>query len=161
MPRVDRLDVSAFTVPTESPEADGTIEWNETTLVLVSIRGGGLTGIGYSFADTATATVIDAHLKRHVIGGNCFDIAELWSAMVRAIRNLGRAGICSMAISAVDNALWDLKAKVAREVSVADLLGRAHTDDPLRVRRPVAGMRARDVVDRVDHVFGRGHAATL
>jgi L-alanine-DL-glutamate epimerase-like enolase superfamily enzyme len=125
MPRVDRLDVSAFTVPTESPEADGTIEWNETTLVLVSIRGGGLTGIGYSFADTATATVIDAHLKRHVIGGNCFDIAELWSAMVRAIRNLGRAGICSMAISAVDNALWDLKAKLL-EVSVADLLGRAH-----------------------------------
>ncbi|HEY4084710.1 MAG TPA: enolase C-terminal domain-like protein [Bryobacteraceae bacterium] len=125
MPRVDRLDVSAFTVPTETREADGTIEWNETTLVLVAVNGGGLTGIGYSFADTATATVIDTHLKRHIIGGNCFDIPGIWSAMVRAIRNLGRPGICSMAISAVDNALWDLKAKLL-QVSVADLLGRAH-----------------------------------
>lgn len=44
--------------------------------------------------------------------------------MVRAVRNLGRAGICSMAISAVDNALWDLKAHLLR-LSVADLLGRA------------------------------------
>lgn len=123
---MERLDVSAFTVPTETPEADGTLEWNETTLVLVSIRGGGATGIGYSFADTATATVIDAHLKRPVIGGNCLDIAGLWSAMVRAIRNLGRPGICSMAISAVDNALWDLKAKLLG-VSVADLIGRAHS----------------------------------
>jgi L-alanine-DL-glutamate epimerase-like enolase superfamily enzyme len=119
------LDVSAFTVPTETPEADGTLEWNETTLVLVRIRAGGVTGIGYSFADVATATVIDTHLKRHLIGGNCFDIAGLWSAMLRAVRNLGRPGICSMAISAVDNALWDLKAKLLG-LSVADLLGRAH-----------------------------------
>ena len=60
-----------------------------------------------------------------VIGGNCLNISELWSAMVRAIRNLGRPGICSMAISAVDNALWDLKARLLH-ISVADLLGRAH-----------------------------------
>ena len=122
---MERLDVSAYTVPTETPEADGTIEWSETTLVLVSIRAGGVTGFGYSFADVATATVIDAHLKQHVAGGNCLDIGGLWSAMVRAIRNLGRPGICSMAISAVDNALWDLKAKLLG-MSVADLLGRAH-----------------------------------
>ena len=124
-PKVGRLEVSAYTVPTETPEADGTLAWNETTLVLVRASAYGASGLGYSFADIATAHVIDAHLKRTVIGGNCLNISELWSAMVRAIRNLGRPGICSMAISAVDNALWDLKARLLG-ISVADLLGRAH-----------------------------------
>ena len=124
-PNVGRLEVSAYTVPTETPEADGTVAWNETTLVLVRISTCGASGLGYSFADIATAHLIDAHLKRTVIGGNCLNISELWSAMVRAIRNLGRPGICSMAISAVDNALWDLKARLLH-ISVADLLGRAH-----------------------------------
>ena len=125
-PIVGRLEVAAFTVPTETPEADGTLAWNETTLVLVRPSACGVRGLGYSFADIATAHVIEAHLKRAVVGGNCLNISELWSAMARAVRNLGRPGICSMAISAVDNALWDLKARLLH-VSVADLLGRAHS----------------------------------
>jgi L-alanine-DL-glutamate epimerase-like enolase superfamily enzyme len=124
IPKVERLDVSAYTVPTESPEADGTLAWNETTIVLVSTSACGVTGFGYSFADIATAHLIDAHLKRIAIGGNCLDIPAIWSSVVHAIRNLGRPGICSMAIAAVDNALWDLKARLLH-ISVADLLGRA------------------------------------
>lgn len=124
-PQVEQFDVSAYTVPTKTPEADGTLAWHDTTLVLVRASGGGATGLGYSFADIATANLIDAHLKRIVIGGNYLNIAGLWVGMVRAIRNLGRPGICSMAISAVDNALWDLKARLL-QLSVADLLGRAH-----------------------------------
>jgi len=124
-PRVERLEVSAFTVPTETPEADGTLAWHETTLVLVRVAACGKSGFGYSFADISTANLIERHLKQTVIGGCCLNVAELWLAMVHAIRNLGRPGICSMAISAVDNALWDLKARVLG-LSVADLLGRAH-----------------------------------
>ena len=118
--------MSAYTVPTKAPEADGTLAWNETTLVLVRTSACGTSGIGYSFADIATAHVVDAHLKRVVIGGDCLNIPQLWLAMVRAIRNLGRPGICSMAISAADNSLWDLKARLLR-LSVADLLGRARS----------------------------------
>ena len=128
-PKLERLEVSAYTVPTETPEADGTLAWNETTIVLVHTRAAGTIGFGYSFADTATANLIDAKLKRSVVGGNCLNIAELRSVMIRAIRNLGRPGICSMAISAVDNALWDLKARLL-DVSVADLLGRARQAIP-------------------------------
>jgi L-alanine-DL-glutamate epimerase-like enolase superfamily enzyme len=40
------------------------------------------------------------------------DILGAWLAMVHAIRNLGRPGVASMAIDAVDNALWDLKARL-------------------------------------------------
>ena len=117
--------MSAYTVPTQTPEADGTLAWNETTLVLVRTFACGISGFGYSFADIATAHLIDAHLKRAVVGGHCLNIPALWSAMVRAIRNLGRPGVCSMAISAIDNALWDLKGRLLH-LSVADLLGRAH-----------------------------------
>ena len=124
-PKIDRLEVSGYTVPTETPESDGTFAWNETTLVLVRVAACGAVGFGYSFADVATATLIDSHLRSTIIGHNPLHIPELWSAMVRNIRNLGRPGICSMAISAVDNALWDLKARLLR-LCVADLLGRAH-----------------------------------
>ena len=122
---MDRLDVSAYTVPSDTPESDGTFAWSETTLVLVQVTACGVAGLGYSFADIPTANLINAHLRPSVVGQNPLNIAELWSGMVRNIRNLGRPGICSMAISAVDNALWDLKARLLH-LSVADLLGRAH-----------------------------------
>jgi L-alanine-DL-glutamate epimerase-like enolase superfamily enzyme len=127
--KIERLEVSAFQVPTATPEADGTFAWSDTTLVLVRAWSQERIGLGYSFADVATAHFIDTHLKRLVIGGNCFHIPELWCAMGRAIRNLGRPGVCSMAISAVDNALWDLKAKLLG-VSVADLIGRVRDAIP-------------------------------
>ena len=117
--------MSAYTVPTETPESDGTFTWTETTLVLVRVAACGAAGLGYSFADIATAKLIDANLKRHIVGRNPLNIPELWLAMVRSVRNLGRPGICSVAISAVDNALWDLKARLLN-LCTADLLGRAH-----------------------------------
>ena len=122
---IDSLDVSAYTVPTETPEADGTLAWKETTLVLVRVTSYGAAGVGYSFADTATAKLIDDHLKHEVIGQSALHIPENRMRMLRAIRNPGRPGICSMAIAAVDNALWDLKARLLG-LCVADLLGRAH-----------------------------------
>jgi L-alanine-DL-glutamate epimerase-like enolase superfamily enzyme len=128
-PKIVRADVSAYTVPTATPEADGTLDWSETTLVLIRISAGDVTGTGYSFADTATAHLIDAHLKRLILGANPLNVPELWTAMVRQIRNLGRPGLCSMAISAVDNALWDLKARLLT-LSVADLIGRARPSIP-------------------------------
>ena len=119
------MEVSAYTVPTETPEADGTFAWQKTTLVLVRVVAGGVEGMGYSFADIATAKLIDDHLTHEVIGQSGLHIAGNWIRMVRAIRNLGRPGICSMAISALDNALWDWKARLLH-LCVADLAGRAH-----------------------------------
>ncbi|HVH11513.1 MAG TPA: hypothetical protein VM759_00605 [Longimicrobium sp.] len=37
---VDRVHVSVYTVPTDGPEADGTIAWDRTTMVLVEVEGG-------------------------------------------------------------------------------------------------------------------------
>jgi L-alanine-DL-glutamate epimerase-like enolase superfamily enzyme len=128
-PTIERLEVSAYTVPTETPEADGTFGWKETTLVLAGVSAAGISSVGYTFADIAAAHFIDAHLAREILGRNVLNIPELWTRMIRAVRNLGRPGISSMAISAVDNALWDLKARLLN-LSVADLLGRAHAAIP-------------------------------
>jgi L-alanine-DL-glutamate epimerase-like enolase superfamily enzyme len=128
-PKVERLEVSAYSVPTETPEADGTLAWTETTLVLACVSAGGLKGLGLSFGDKTTAILIDTHFRHEIVGVSAFNIREIWCRMVRAIRNLGRPGVCSMAISAVDNALWDLKGRLLG-VSVADLIGRAHSSIP-------------------------------
>jgi L-alanine-DL-glutamate epimerase-like enolase superfamily enzyme len=126
---IERFQVWAYTIPTESPEADGTIEWNQTTIVLVQLCVADTCGLGYSFAHTASAHIADSVLKPLVLGRSAFAIPAIWSAMVRAVRNLGRPGVGAMAISAVDNALWDLKARLFH-VSVADLLGRARDAIP-------------------------------
>ena len=121
---VTRLNVSAYTVPTDAPEADGTFAWDKTTLVLVEAEAGDKTGLGYTYADAATAHVVQKTLSPHVVGHNAFDVPGAWMAMDHAIRNLGRPGICSMAIAAVDAALWDLKARLL-DLPLASLLGRA------------------------------------
>jgi L-alanine-DL-glutamate epimerase-like enolase superfamily enzyme len=114
--------VDAFTIPTDAPESDGTLEWNSTTLVVVRVDAGGRRGLGYTYADTATATLIRDKLAPLLAGRDAWSVNERWIDMTRAIRNLGRPGICSMAISAVDAALWDLKAKLLG-VALVDLLG--------------------------------------
>lgn len=121
-PIIEDVRVSAYTVPTKTPESDGTLEWDKTTMVLVEISAGGKTGLGYTYADVATAHLIDQTLVPKINGGDALSIGALWQKMGIAVRNLGRSGITQMAIAGVDNALWDLKAKLLG-VSVASLLG--------------------------------------
>jgi L-alanine-DL-glutamate epimerase-like enolase superfamily enzyme len=127
---VDRLDVSAYKVPTDSPESDGTYEWESTTMVLVEATAGGRTGLGYSYADTATARLVRDVLADVVKGRDAMAVPGTRAAMVAAIRNLGRPGIASMAISAVDAALWDLKARLL-DVALVTLLGAVRDSAPV------------------------------
>jgi L-alanine-DL-glutamate epimerase-like enolase superfamily enzyme len=127
---IERIQVSAYKVPTDYPEADGTYAWDSTTLVLVEATAGGKRGIGYSYADTAAAELIKTMLAGVVNGRDAMAIPENWQAMTQAVRNLGRPGISSMAISAVDNALWDLKCRLL-DLPLAPLLGAARDAVPI------------------------------
>jgi L-alanine-DL-glutamate epimerase-like enolase superfamily enzyme len=127
---VSDLKVFAYTIPTETPEADGTYEWDSTTIVIVEVAGGGKQGLGYSYADAATAKLIDDKLKHVVIGRDAMSVQGAWLAMLRSIRNLGRPGICAMSISAVDTALWDLKAKLF-DLPLVTLFGQVHDTLPI------------------------------
>ncbi|KON81415.1 hypothetical protein PA01_07175 [Azoarcus sp. PA01] len=124
---IESVTVASYTVPTDAPESDGTLEWDATTLVLAHVTGGGRTGLGYGYADTATARLIHDRLAPLLHGRDALATNARWHDMTVAIRNLGRPGICAMAISVVDSALWDLKAR-ALGLPLAALLGRARAD---------------------------------
>jgi L-alanine-DL-glutamate epimerase-like enolase superfamily enzyme len=109
---IRQLRVSAYSIPTDYPESDGSFRWHKTTLVLVEVEAESQWGLGYTYADLATAQLISHTLADVVLGLGAMHIPLAWHLMVNKIRNLGRPGIASMAIAAVDNALWDLKAKL-------------------------------------------------
>jgi L-alanine-DL-glutamate epimerase-like enolase superfamily enzyme len=120
--RVDDIIVSSYDVPTDAPESDGTLQWDKTTIVVVEIQASGIRGIGYTYADTSVASLVHGKLGGIVRGCDVMDIPRAWQKMVHATRNLGRPGIVSMAISAVDIALWDLKARILK-LPLVKLLG--------------------------------------
>jgi L-alanine-DL-glutamate epimerase-like enolase superfamily enzyme len=122
--KIDRVKARAYRIPTDYPESDGTLEWSSTTLVLAEVSSGPHIGIGYTYADRSTAVMINDLLSGIVEGRDPMAIPANWLAMVRAIRNLGRSGISSMAIAAVDSALWDLKARIL-DLPLVTLLGAA------------------------------------
>jgi L-alanine-DL-glutamate epimerase-like enolase superfamily enzyme len=127
---VQGVSVAAFTVPTDAPEADGTLAWDSTTLVVVHVEAGGQRGIGYTYADLATARLIEEKLAGVVEGADALAPQRAWWAMTRAVRNLGRPGVAAMAISAVDVALWDLEAHLL-DLPLARLLGAIHDEVPV------------------------------
>jgi L-alanine-DL-glutamate epimerase-like enolase superfamily enzyme len=126
---VEEASVSAYTIPTDAPEGDGTLRWDSTTLIVCEIRAGGNSGLGYTYGNKATAVVADYLAKECLVGQIAMDIPKLHESMLRHVRNDGSRGIASMAISALDIALWDLKARLLR-VSLADLLGTIRPNIP-------------------------------
>ena len=130
MNTIDHIQVGAFTVPTEQPESDGTLRWDATTIIVVEATCGPITGLGYTYAAPAAAAVVADTLRDVVEGRDAMATASTWAAMVHAIRNQGRPGVVSSAISAVDIAVWDLKARLL-DLSLADAIGRAHDAVPV------------------------------
>ncbi|MDX3382483.1 enolase C-terminal domain-like protein [Streptomyces niveiscabiei] len=129
-PVVERVDSAVYTVPTDTPEADGTLSWDHTTLVLVTVHAAGTTGLGYTYAPPAAAHVVDDLLAGAVVGTSVLDVPRAHEAMTRAVRNAGLPGIAAQALSAVDIALWDAKARLLA-VPLAGLLGAARDEVPV------------------------------
>ena len=127
---VEGLKVSAYAVPTDSPESDGTLRWDSTTMVLVEAGGGGEKGLGYTYGDVSVGKFVESQLKGIVEGADAMSPPAAWAAMQRAIRNAGRPGVGAMAVSAVDVALWDLKARLLG-LPLADVLPRFHDAAPI------------------------------
>ena len=119
---IGKVRARAFTIPTDKPEADGTIAWNSTTLIVVEVSGGNVVGLAYTYACASITKLIESKLADTIAGLDAMDPPAAWRAMQRAVRNLGREGLAATAISAVDAALYDLKARIL-DVPLATLLG--------------------------------------
>jgi L-alanine-DL-glutamate epimerase-like enolase superfamily enzyme len=129
-PAIEGLDAAVYVIPTDAPEADGTLAWDKTTMVVVTARAGGQHGIGWTYAAGAAAAVVTDVLAGVVAGRSALDVPAAAEAMARSLRNIGRAGVAAMALSAADIALWDLKARLLG-LPLADLLGRAQPAVPI------------------------------
>ena len=162
---VERIEVSAYTVPTDSGESVGTLRWGSTTMVLVEAIGGGTRGLGYTYGDVSVGKFVESKLASTVEGADAMSPPAAWATMQHAIRNAGRPGVGAMAVSAVDIALWDLKARLLG-VALADALPRFHAAVPVygsggftsysddRLREQLGGWASEDI-PRVKMKVGR------
>lgn len=127
---VVELDAAAYTIPTDAPEADGTLAWDSTTMVLVQAHTADEVGTGWTYAPAACVPVVTDLLAPLVIGQSEIDVPGVHEKMVRALRNAGRPGVAGCALSAVDLALWDLKARLLA-LPLHRLLGAVHERVPI------------------------------
>ncbi len=121
---IDGIEVLAYRIPTDGPdgrESDGTLEWDATTCVVVLASAAGQTGLGYTYGDVAVAHLIDSALAGIALGADAFAPPALWRAMSAGLRNAGRPGVGSMAMAAVDIAVWDLRARLLGRPLLATL----------------------------------------
>jgi L-alanine-DL-glutamate epimerase-like enolase superfamily enzyme len=129
--QIDGVQISAYEVPTATEqESDGTLTWDSTTLVVVELRCGGHTGLGYTYCDPTAGALIESKLSSILEGADPMMPQRIWSEMQMATRQMGHDGINAMAISAVDVALWDLKSRLLG-LSLADVLPRFRDSVPV------------------------------
>jgi L-alanine-DL-glutamate epimerase-like enolase superfamily enzyme len=169
-PIVRDITAAVYVIPTDAPEADGTLAWDKTTMVLACAQAGAARGIGWTYAAAAAQSVITDVLAGVVTGRSALDIPGAAEAMARSVRNIGRPGIAATAISAVDIALWDLKARLLGS-SVARLLGAARDSVPVygsggftsydenQTREQLSGWADKDRIPRVKIKIGESWGA--
>lgn len=130
MTRIKEIEASAYTFPTDGPEADGTFNWTDTTMVLVQVYADDVVGTGWTYGSMSTAALIRQTLAPLLTGRRVEEHPRLWQEMLVALRNIGRSGIGAMALSATDCALWDLRAR-SLETPLHHLLGEIHETVPV------------------------------
>ena len=167
---VREITTAVYVIPTDAPEADGTLAWDATTMVLARASAGAEQGIGWTYATPAAQCVITDVLAGVVVGRSALDVPGAAEAMTRAVRNIGRPGIAATAISAVDIALWDLKARLLG-CPLTRLLGQAHDKVPVygsggftsydegQTRKQLAGWVEKDHIPRVKIKIGESWGA--
>jgi L-alanine-DL-glutamate epimerase-like enolase superfamily enzyme len=149
-PCVDSVDARAYRVPAPQPEADGTLEWDATTIVVVDLRAGDTSGLGFTYADASCVPLIRDTMAAAIRGKPVLDVPARWSDIQRKVRNHGRPGLVSCALSAVDIALWDAAARLAG-LPLSTLLGRAHPDVALYGSGGFTTMSDRQLDEQLDH----------
>jgi L-alanine-DL-glutamate epimerase-like enolase superfamily enzyme len=169
-PPVQEITTAVYVIPTDAPEADGTLTWDATTMVLACARAGTEQGIGWTYGAAAAQSVITDLLAGAVTGHSAMDVPAANEVMARAVRNVGRPGIAATAISAVDIALWDLKSRLLGW-PLAGLLGQAQGSvvvygsggftsyDEGQTREQLAGWVEKDHIPRVKIKIGESWGA--
>ena len=128
-PRVPRQQVPDWVSPmmgySEFSKADWSAPWGRTACVVTAEDG--TWGLGITTNSAPVNSIINDQFAPILIGQNCMATEKAWDMMQRATTAYGNVGLASYAISAVDNALWDLKGKLLGR-PVYELLGGPQKD---------------------------------
>jgi L-alanine-DL-glutamate epimerase-like enolase superfamily enzyme len=134
--RVTRLRLSSVALPLSTPVSDAKVftgrqrPMTEVAILFAEIwTDNGLYGVGFGYSKRAGGPGQYAHAKEigaELLGEDPNDIGKIWQKLAWAGASVGRSGLATQAIAAIDVALWDLKAKRAG-LPLAKLLG-AHRD---------------------------------
>ena len=124
--RVLSIQATVTRIPLDPPAAHamGRFEYRDYLLIQIT-SDEGLEGFSYCIGDQYAALSV-RQLAPVVLGRSPIEVAAIWDDLYRAARPLGRRGATMIALSALDNALWDLRAK-AVGLPLYRLLG-ARTD---------------------------------
>jgi len=98
-----------------------------SSMVVIIDTDEGIQGLGVDCSGAAQL-IVEEHFARLLIGEDPFDIERLWDQLFRAALPYDRKGLATIAISAVDNALWDILGKALQQ-PVYRLLGGATKDE--------------------------------
>lgn len=116
--KITEVRADHFRLPLDPPLSDSTHgEMSTFGLVTARIRtSDGDEGLGYTYTVSnigaaAVHSVIERDLTPVIMGGDAGGIDELWEKMWWQVHFVGRGGLTSFAMAAVDIALWDLKAR--------------------------------------------------
>ena len=134
--RIRTLHLSHVVLTLDNPVSDAKVltgrqkPLTETVLLFVEVETEqGHNGTGFSYSKRAGGPAQYTHLKEVAevaIGQDPSDIAKIYESLMWAGASVGRSGVATQAVAALDVALWDLKARRA-ELPLAKLLG-AHRD---------------------------------
>ncbi len=119
--RIDRIETAHYRIPLLETLSDSTHgEIRDFAVIVARIAAAGLEGIGYTYTvgntgGPAIRGLIENDLKPLLAGRDPRRTEQLWNVVWRATHYVGRGGLASFAVSAVDVALWDLKAKAVGE----------------------------------------------
>src|SRR5712671_947598 len=155
---ITEVEVSAYEIPTGVPESDATAEWKAVGLVVVEVSARDKKGLGYTYTDPGAARLVKDVLAGVVRGIDPFDTAAVQCAMLRALRNHGPGGMARMAMSAVDIACWDLKARTFQQ-PLSKLLGMVRPKVPVYASGGFTSMNERELSSQLSGWVEKGFRA--
>lgn len=128
---ITEIESFAVSIPMEDPATGGRLVHEERDHAIAYVRtDAGAEGVGYTLGyngSTMIADVVNEILAPLIVGADPRDTEKLWRRMFDETNQVGRKGLVLRAISIVDIALWDIKAKAA-EQPLYKFLG-AYTDE--------------------------------
>jgi len=110
--KIERIETEYYRLPLEAVGDAGHGILDSEELITLTLHAEGIEAHGYTYTigrgGHAIKAMIDHDLAPLLLGQDASDIQGLWNLMWQRLLYVGRGGIASFAIAAVDVALWDL-----------------------------------------------------